>query len=144
MTLRSTAVLARSDTGTSGERSTPATSPLAAVKASLAEYMLIMGRVQALTKAIKEATDRTPTQCLILVALLEKDGVNQTNLGKRTGIQRSCLAECVTRMVRKELLLRSDVEGDSRPWSVTLTNRGRAVARKLVIELGHLLPQEAE
>jgi DNA-binding MarR family transcriptional regulator len=73
--------------------------------------------------------DLTPRQLAILVAVAENEGLSQTDLVERTGIDRSTLADIVRRMQRKGLLQRRRTKEDARAYAVKLTDEGRKVLR---------------
>jgi hypothetical protein len=56
----------------------------------------------------------TPRQLAILVAVSENDGLNQTDVVQRTGIDRSTLTEIISRLLRKGLLQRRRSRVDTR------------------------------
>lgn len=66
-------------------------------------------------------TGLTQRQVAVLAALGAKDGVSQTDLVVKTGIDRSTLAEMVARMETKGLVVREKSQTDSRANSVSLT-----------------------
>jgi DNA-binding MarR family transcriptional regulator len=84
----------------------------------------------------KEMTgeDLTPRQFAILVAVSENEGLSQTRLVERTGIDRSTLADIVRRMLKKGLLQRRRTKDDARAYSVKLTDEGIRV-------LGQAMPR---
>ncbi|MEZ5922994.1 MAG: MarR family transcriptional regulator [Hyphomicrobiaceae bacterium] len=67
----------------------------------------------------------TPRQFAILLALSENEGVSQTDLVERTGIDRSTLADVVRRMIKKGLVLRRRTKEDQRAYAVRLSEKGR-------------------
>ena len=73
------------------------------------------------------ANGLTQRQFAVLAVLAEQDGVSQSELVVRTGIDRSTLAEMVARMEAKGLTQRAKSATDSRANSVTLTPQGRAM-----------------
>ena len=68
--------------------------------------------------------DLTPRQYTVLVAVAQNEGVNQTLLVEKTGIDRSTLADIVRRMLKKGLLQRRRTKEDARAYSVKLTDEG--------------------
>jgi len=68
----------------------------------------------------------TQRQYAVLQALETGDGLSQTDLVKVTGIDRSTLAELVSRMLAKDLLARERSTTDARANLVTLAEAGRA------------------
>jgi DNA-binding MarR family transcriptional regulator len=73
--------------------------------------------------------DLTPRQFAVLVAVSQNEGLSQTNLVRKTGIDRSTLADIVRRMLRKNLLQRRRTKDDARAYSVKLTDEGWAALR---------------
>ena len=67
----------------------------------------------------------TQRQFAVLSAVAAQEGLTQTQLVQATGIDRSTLAELVTRMASKGLLLRERAPGDARANAVRLTDQGR-------------------
>lgn len=73
--------------------------------------------------------DLTPRQFAVLVAVSQNEGLSQTNLVQKTGIDRSTLADIVRRMLRKNLLQRRRTKDDARAYSVKLTDEGWSALR---------------
>ena len=69
----------------------------------------------------------TPRQLLVLMTVAQNEGLSQTGIVDRTGIDRSTLADLVARLKRKGLLQRRRTKEDARAYSVTLTGEGRRV-----------------
>lgn len=67
----------------------------------------------------------TQRQFAVLCAVHAEEGLTQTQLVTATGIDRSTLAELVSRMATKGLLLREKAPGDARANSVRFTDEGR-------------------
>ena len=72
-------------------------------------------------------TEETVTlrQFVLLAAVAEREGANQSELVKATGIDRSTLADMVQRMEGRSLLIRERAEGDGRANAIRLTPTGR-------------------
>lgn len=68
--------------------------------------------------------DITPRQFAVLLAVSQNEGLSQTSLVKKTGIDRSTLADIVRRMLRKNLLQRRRTKDDARAYAVKLTDEG--------------------
>lgn len=68
--------------------------------------------------------DLTPRQYAVLVTVSQNEGLSQTDLVQKTGIDRSTLADIVRRMLTKGLLLRRRTKQDARAYSVKLTDAG--------------------
>lgn len=75
---------------------------------------------------VKEG-DLTPRQLAVLMTVANHEGLSQTGLVERTGIDRSTLADIVRRMQRKGLLQRRRTREDARAYAVRLTDEGRKV-----------------
>jgi MarR family transcriptional regulator, temperature-dependent positive regulator of motility len=73
--------------------------------------------------------DLTPRQLAVLVAVAENEGLSQTDLVGRTGIDRSTLADVVKRLKGKGLLQRRRTKEDARAYAVKLTEEGHKVLR---------------
>jgi DNA-binding MarR family transcriptional regulator len=71
----------------------------------------------------------TPRQLAVLMTVGQNEGLSQTGLVDRTGIDRSTLADIVRRMQRKGLLQRRRTKEDARAYAVKLTDEGRRVLR---------------
>lgn len=68
--------------------------------------------------------DLTPRQFAVLVTVSQNEGLSQTHLVDRTGIDRSTLADIVRRMLKKGLLQRRRTKEDARAYAVKLTDEG--------------------
>jgi MarR family transcriptional regulator, temperature-dependent positive regulator of motility len=73
--------------------------------------------------------DLAPRQLAVLVAVAENEGVGQTDLVKRTVVDRSTLADIVKRLKGKGLLARRRTKEDARAYAVKLTEEGQRVLR---------------
>jgi DNA-binding MarR family transcriptional regulator len=93
----------------------------------------------------------TPRQFIVLFAVNEEEGLSQTDLVNRTGIDRSTLADMISRMIKNGLLARKRTAEDARANAVRLTAAGRralnsSLPRALVAEkvLLELLPKTVQ
>jgi len=93
----------------------------------------------------------TPRQFIVLFAVNEEEGLSQTDLVNRTGIDRSTLADMISRMIKNGLLARKRTAEDARANSVRLTAAGRralnsSLPRALAAEkaLLELLPKTVQ
>ncbi|MCE2889971.1 MAG: MarR family winged helix-turn-helix transcriptional regulator [Hyphomonadaceae bacterium] len=84
------------------------------------------------------ANGLTQRQFAVLAVLAAQDGVSQSELVVRTGIDRSTLAEMVARMEAKGLTQRTKSVTDSRANSVTLTATGRAIYEEAMPKLAEV------
>ena len=66
----------------------------------------------------------TPRQFAVLYTVAHNEGLSQTNLVERTGIDRSTLADIIRRMLKKGLLQRRRTKEDARAYAVKLTDEG--------------------
>lgn len=73
--------------------------------------------------------DLTPRQLAVLMTVAQNEGLSQTGLVERTGIDRSTLADIVRRMQRKGLLQRRRTREDARAYAVKLTDEGRKLLK---------------
>lgn len=71
----------------------------------------------------------TPRQLAVLVAVAEIEGLSQTGVVDRTGIDRSTVGELVRRMQHKGLIQRRRTRKDARAYAIKLTDEGRRVLR---------------
>ena len=74
--------------------------------------------------------DLTPRQYAVLVTVSNHEGLSQTGLVDRTGIDRSTLADIVRRMLKKGLLQRRRTREDARAYAVKLTEEGRRLLKQ--------------
>lgn len=72
----------------------------------------------------------TPRQFVVLEAVAGEEGLSQTELVKRTGIDRSTLSDIVRRMSKHGLLKRERSKGDDRAYSVHLEPKGRDIIKQ--------------
>lgn len=73
--------------------------------------------------------DLTPRQLAVLVTVAQNEGLSQTGLVDRTGIDRSTLADIVRRLQKKGLIQRRRTKEDARAYAVKLTDEGKRVLR---------------
>ncbi len=73
----------------------------------------------------------TPRQFAVLVTVSQNEGLSQTHLVERTGIDRSTLADIVRRMLKKGLLQRRRTREDARAYAVKLTDEGWRVLKSV-------------
>lgn len=88
------------------------------------------------------ATDLTPRQFAVLVTVAQNEGLSQTHLVDKTGIDRSTLADIVRRMLKKNLLQRRRTREDARAYAVKLTEEGWRTLRTVepaAIEVDHII-----
>jgi len=72
-----------------------------------------------------DSSDVTARQYTVLAAVADNEGLSQTSLVERTGIDRSTMADLIYRMVKKGLLERRRKPPDGRRYAVKLTAEGR-------------------
>lgn len=75
------------------------------------------------------ADDLTPRQYAVLLTVSTNEGLSQTHLVDKTGIDRSTLADIVRRMLKKGLLQRRRTKEDARAYAVKLTEEGWRVLK---------------
>jgi MarR family transcriptional regulator, temperature-dependent positive regulator of motility len=71
----------------------------------------------------------TPRQFAVLLTVSQNEGLSQTSLVERTGIDRSTLADIIRRMIKKGLLQRRRTKEDARAYAVRLTDEGTRVLK---------------
>jgi MarR family transcriptional regulator, temperature-dependent positive regulator of motility len=71
----------------------------------------------------------TPRQLATLLAVAENEGLSQTDLVERTGIDRSTMADITRRLISRRLLTRRRTKDDARTYAVKLTDEGSRVLR---------------
>jgi DNA-binding MarR family transcriptional regulator len=71
----------------------------------------------------------TARQYAVLVTVAHNEGLSQTDLVQRTGVDRSTLADIVRRMLKKGFLQRRRTKDDARAYAVKLTEEGWRVLR---------------
>ena len=69
----------------------------------------------------------TARQFTVLHTVSEEEGLSQTDLVRRTGIDRSTLADMIARLTKKGYLARQRTKDDARANAVKLTAAGRKV-----------------
>lgn len=72
----------------------------------------------------------TPRQFAVLWSVSQNEGLSQTDLVDRTGIDRSTLADIIRRMLKKGLLTRRRTKEDARAYAVKLTEEGWRMLRQ--------------
>ncbi len=71
----------------------------------------------------------TPRQYAMLTTIAEEEGLTQTELVARTGIDRSTLADIVARLIARGLIQRRRAKHDARAYAVKLTAQGAKALR---------------
>ncbi|XSG81915.1 MAG: MarR family winged helix-turn-helix transcriptional regulator [Methyloligella sp. ZOD6] len=66
----------------------------------------------------------TPRQFTVLATVGEAEGLTQTDLVERTGIDRSTLADIVARLLSRGLIRRRRAKQDGRAYEIRLTRAG--------------------
>lgn len=69
----------------------------------------------------------TPRQFAVLINVYQNDGINQTDLVRLSGIDRSSLTEILRRLIGRGLIARRRVETDHRTNALSITDAGRAM-----------------
>jgi DNA-binding MarR family transcriptional regulator len=75
--------------------------------------------------------DLTARQLAVLATVGEKEGLSQTGIVERTGIDRSTLVDIVRRLSKRGLLQRRRTREDARAYAVKLTSDGEKLLRKV-------------
>jgi len=72
----------------------------------------------------------TPRQFAILLVVSVEEGLTQTQLVDRTGIDRSTLADIVARLLGRGLIQRRRVKSDGRAYAIKLSPQGAKALRE--------------
>jgi DNA-binding MarR family transcriptional regulator len=72
----------------------------------------------------------TPRQYVVLMAVSQEEGLTQTDLVDRTGIDRSTLADIVARLLSRGLIQRRRAKDDSRAYAIKLGAQGAKALRQ--------------
>ena len=75
--------------------------------------------------------DLTARQLVVLTTVAENEGLSQTSIVERTGIDRSTLADIVRRLTKKGMHQRRRTKEDARAYAVKLTDEGEKLLRKV-------------
>ena len=73
--------------------------------------------------------DLTPRQLAVLGTVAEHEGLSQTDIVERTGIDRSTMTDIVRRLSKKGLLQRRRTKDDARAYAVKLSEEGHKLLR---------------
>lgn len=102
-------------------------------------------RAADMTAQALRAQNLTPRQFAVLMALSQNEGVTQSELVRRTGVDRSTLADMLARLSKRRLVITRRTEQDQRANAVRITAEGQRTldeaapkvvdAEKRVIEL---------
>jgi MarR family transcriptional regulator, temperature-dependent positive regulator of motility len=87
----------------------------------------VLQRVGNVFEAEQKNADLTPRQITVLLAVASNEGLSQTGIVERTGVDRATLAEVVRRLQTKGLLHRRRTQQDARAYEVKLTDEGRRI-----------------
>jgi len=74
-------------------------------------------------------TDLTPRQYTVLAVIADEEGLSQTELVMRTGIDRSTVADMIKRLVRRGWLHRRRMSSDARTYAPDAHDRRRVCAQ---------------
>ncbi|HVQ10509.1 MAG TPA: MarR family transcriptional regulator [Methyloceanibacter sp.] len=75
-------------------------------------------------QAEASASGLTPRQFAVLMTIADEEGLTQTDLVDRTGIDRSTLADIVARLLSRGLIHRKRAKEDGRAYAIKLTSQG--------------------
>ncbi|MFK8910939.1 MarR family winged helix-turn-helix transcriptional regulator [Streptomyces sp. YS-3] len=80
----------------------------------------------------------TSPQFAVLNTLVAAPGLDQRTVGERVGLDRSTIAEVVSRLTRRGLLRKTRDPRDGRRSRLAVTEEGRAVHRELTVRTGRM------
>ncbi len=72
----------------------------------------------------------TPRQFAVLAVVYDEEGLTQTELVDRTGIDRSTLADIVARLLSRGMIQRRRAKNDGRAYAIKLTAQGAKALRE--------------
>jgi DNA-binding MarR family transcriptional regulator len=72
----------------------------------------------------------SPSQWMLLMALHEKDGQGQTELGKMVNLDNATITRSLDKLQEMELIARAQSQGDRRAQIVSLTPRGQNACKE--------------
>ena len=97
----------------------------------------VLDGIRRLVRSLRLSAERarrvagiSGAQLFVLQALAESEGQSVSELAERTATDQSSVSVVVTRLLRRRLLTRRSDPRDRRRHLLTLTARGRAVARR--------------
>jgi len=76
------------------------------------------------------ASGLTPRQYAVLMVVADEEGLTQTDLVQRTGIDRSTLADIVARLLSRGLIQRRRSKEDARAYAIKLSPQGARALRE--------------
>ncbi|MEU5952693.1 MarR family transcriptional regulator [Streptomyces sp. NPDC047525] len=80
----------------------------------------------------------TSPQFAVLNALVAEPGLDQRTVGERVGLDRSTIAEVISRLMRRELLDKVRDPQDGRRYLLHLTDEGKRTHRKLTVRTARM------
>jgi DNA-binding MarR family transcriptional regulator len=72
----------------------------------------------------------TPRQFAVLMVIADEEGLTQTDLVERTGVDRSTLADIVARLLSRGLIQRRRAKDDARAYAIKLSPQGAKALRE--------------
>ncbi|WP_353947273.1 MarR family transcriptional regulator [Streptomyces sp. HUAS MG91] len=80
----------------------------------------------------------TSPQFAVLNALVAEPGLDQRTVGERVGLDRSTIAEVISRLTRRELIDKVRDARDGRRWLLRLTAEGLRAHKKLTLRTARM------
>ncbi|MEV1019572.1 MarR family transcriptional regulator [Streptomyces sp. NPDC050264] len=80
----------------------------------------------------------TSPQFAVLNTLVAEPGLDQRTVGERVGLDRSTIAEVVSRLTRRELVDKARDPGDGRRWLLRPTPEGLRMHKKLTVRTARM------
>lgn len=80
----------------------------------------------------------TSPQFAVLNALVAEPGLDQRTVGEHVGLDRSTIAEVISRLIRRELLDKVRDPQDGRRYLLHLTDEGKRTHRKLTVRTARM------
>jgi DNA-binding MarR family transcriptional regulator len=72
----------------------------------------------------------TPRQCAVLTVVAQNQGLTQSDLVARTGIDRSTLADIVARLLSRGMIQRRRAKDDGRAYAIKISAQGDKALRE--------------
>ncbi len=95
-------------------------------------YLLRLSYQRSLEIFAEEVGPMRPRHFVILLTVNQNEGINQTELARRTGIDRSTTADMVARLASRGLLRREHSGRDHRANNLWITPQGLALVRDAI------------
>lgn len=86
---------------------------------------------KAADRAVGNAVGLSTAQVSVLSVLAQEVQATQRTIARELGLNESAVTPMVARLLRMELIIRTSDESDRRAWSLTLSEAGKDVMKKV-------------